>query len=176
MAISLQSPNTDNYYVGKGIVSMKLPTDADWVDIGNVPEFEYTPNIDKLDHFSSRAGVRSKDRTIVREKSAQIRMIMEEWTARNLALVLMGAVNDTDPGNTTIEIYSQNTISCQLRFAGTNEVGPKWSFEFPKVEFTPSSSINPISDEWGQIEVTGDVLFNEPTSSFGTATADFSES
>jgi hypothetical protein len=176
MPVSQVSPNVENYYIGKGKVFIKLTADADWVDIGNVPEFEYTPTLDKLDHFSARAGVRSKDKSVVREKAATIRMVMEEWTARNLSMALMGAVDDSQPTAVTIDILSLNSILAAIKFEGTNDIGPKWKFEFPKVEFIPSSSLNPISDEWGQIEVTGDILFDDATQSFGTATGDFSQS
>lgn len=174
MPVSQTSPNVDNYYIGKGVVSIKLESDADYVDIGNVPEFEFTPNLTKLDHFSSRAGVRSKDKAVVTEKAAQLRMVMEEWTARNLALALLGDVDASQPSAVTIDIFSQNSVTCSVRFVGTNEVGPKWTMEFPIVEFIPSAALNPISEEWGQIEVTGDVLFDDATQSWGTATGDFS--
>jgi hypothetical protein len=176
MGVSQNSPNVDNYYIGKGIVYVKLPGDADYVDIGNVPEFEFTPEIEKLDHFSSRAGVRSKDKSVVLEKAATLRMVMEEWTARNLSLALLGAVDNGNPDEVTIDIFSENSIQAAVKFVGTNEVGPKWTFEFPKVEFIPSAALNPISDEWGQIEVTGDVLFDDATQSWGTAKGDFAES
>ena len=175
MAPTQTSPNTDNYYVSKRKVYIKLAEDADWVDIGNVPEFEFTPAVEKLDHFSSRAGVRSKDKSIVTEKSASLRIVMEEWTARNLQLALLGAIDDSQP-QVTIDIFSLSSIQAQVKFEGTNDQGPKWNFEFPKVEFTPSAALNPISDEWGQIEVTGEILFDDNTQSWGTATGDFSQS
>jgi hypothetical protein len=176
MPVSQTSPNVENYYIGKGKVYIKLTGDADYVDIGNVPEFEFTPNLTKLDHFSSRAGVRSKDKSVVQEKAASIRIVMEEWTARNLSIALLGAVDDSQPSQVTVDIFSENSIPAAVKFVGANEVGPKWTFEFPSVEFTPSAAINPISDEWGQIEVTGDVLFDDNTQSWGTATGDFSQS
>jgi hypothetical protein len=176
MAPTLTSPNVDNYTVGKGIVSIKGAADAVYVDIGNVPEFELTPNVTKLDHFSSRAGIRSKDKSVVTEKSATLRMIMEEFTARNLELALLGRRNETDPSAVTVDILSESSVTVAVKFVGTNDVGPKWSYEFPQVEFSPSSSFNPISDEWGQLEVTGEVLWQEADQRFGVATADFSNS
>jgi hypothetical protein len=76
----------------------------------------------------------------------------------------------------SIDIFSLNSITASIRFTGANDVGPKWVFEFPLVEFTPTSSINPISTEWGSIEITGDILFDDGTQSWGTATGDFSQS
>jgi hypothetical protein len=174
MGVSQTSPNVDNYYIGKGKVFIKTASDADWVDVGNVPTFEFTPNITKLDHFSSRAGVRSKDKSVVQEKAASLHMILEEWTARNLALALLGAIDNSQPSQVTIDIFSLNSITASVKFEGQNEVGPKWNFEFPVVEFSPSAALNPISDEWGQIDITGDVLFDDGTQSWGTATGDFS--
>lgn len=170
MAISNASPNVDNYYVGKGKVYIKLEGEADYVDIGNVPEFEFTPTVDKLDHFSSREGTKTKDRSIVVQRSASLRMVMEEWTARNLALVLMGDVIES--GNiVSIDIFANNVAVAAVRFVGENDVGPKWTLEFPRVEFAPSSSINPISEEWGTLEATGEVV--ESNGTFGTASCDF---
>lgn len=172
--ISQTSPNVDNYTVGKGIVKIKGVADDDYVDIGNCPEFEFTPDLTKLDHFSSRAGVKSKDKSIVQEKSATLRIVMEEYTPGNLRLALLGAIDDSQPSAVEIDIMSENSIQVAVKFEGTNDVGPKWNYEFPKVEFIPSASLNPISDEWGQIEITGDVLFDDATQKWGTATGDFS--
>jgi hypothetical protein len=176
MPTSLISPNVDNYYIGKGKVYIKLAADADYVDVGNVPEFEFTPTIDKLDHFSSRAGIKAKDKSVAHSKSATVRVVMDEWTARNLALALMGAVDDSDLSAVTINILELDDIQAAVKFVGANEVGPKWTYILPTVIFTPSKALQPISDAWGQIEISGDVLFDENTGSFGTATADFSAS
>jgi hypothetical protein len=176
MSVSLLSPNTDNYHVGKGIVSIKLTGDADYVDVGNAPTFELTPSIDKLDHFSSRAGVKSKDKSIAVTKGLTLRLVLEEFTARNLGLALLGIPNTGDPGAVTIDIFKEDSIVAAVKLVETNEVGPKWVYELPEVEFVPSAALNPISDEWGQIEVSGDVLFQEGSQSFGTATGDFVES
>ena len=164
------SPNVDNYYVGKGVVSISLDEGATWRDVGNVPEFEFTPEVDRLDHYSSRTGVRTKDRSIVIEKSGAVRIVMEEWTADNLALILMGSAgaSDVDTGAITIDVLAASQIVAAVRFVGMNEVGPRLTLEFPRVDFAPSGSINPISDEWGQIEIEGEVTAVNGV--FGTAT------
>jgi hypothetical protein len=87
------SPSTDNYYVGKGKISFK-PTGATTLrDIGNVTELETTPNLTTLEHFSSREGVKKKDKEVVTEKKLTVRMVMDEWTADNLAMALLGDVS-----------------------------------------------------------------------------------
>lgn len=173
---TLTSPNINNYMVGKGIAYVKLSTDNDYVDIGNCPEFELTPTVEVLDHFSSRAGVRSKDHSVAQEKSATLRIVMEEFTARNLALMLLGSLNDADPSNVQIDILSEDVITAAIRFVGTNDVGPKWTYDFPEVQFRPSAALAAISEEWANMEVTGEVLYQENEGRFGTAVANFAES
>lgn len=170
MTISLTSPNVDNYYVGKGIVYVKLPGDADYVDVGNVTAMEFTPEVEKLDHFSSRTGIKQKDKSVVIQVSATLKITMEEWTARNLALTLLGDVVESG-GIVSIDILTNNSQDAQVKFVGANATGPQWTFEFPSVSFTPSGTLNPISDEWGALEVTGDVTAVD--GSFGTATCVF---
>jgi hypothetical protein len=92
---TLVSPLTSQYYNGKGVVSIQILSgttpDVAYVDIGNVPVFEFAPTINTLAHFSSRLGIRSKDLEIITEKSAVLNMTMEEWTYRNLLLAFLGA-------------------------------------------------------------------------------------
>lgn len=163
------SPDIRNYYVGKGIVEILTSEDSDWRDVGNVPVFEFSPNLTKLEHFSSRSGVKKKDRVVVTEKTATLKMTMEEWTVKNLRLALMGALSVNSAAEDEIDIFAENVISAKVKFTGNNEVGPKFQIILNAVDFIPSSTINPISDEWGQIEVTGEVLA-DTAGKFGTMT------
>lgn len=158
MPVSLIAPDADNYQVGKGIVSFKPDGAADYIDLGNVAELEYTPNIEKLDHYSSRAGTRTKDKSVVQTRSGTLRILMEELTAQNLSMLLMGTVDDAALDGPTIDIMAKDSIHGEVKFVATNDVGPRWDLQFYNVEFSPSGSFNPISDEWNQIEVTGEVL------------------
>ncbi len=234
MAATDLSPNVDNYYVGKGIVSFKKDGETTFRDVGNVPEFEFSPTLETLDHFSSRTGVKTKDKSIITSKTATIRMVMDELTAQNLSLFFLGetdaAVNLVTTGDTTntdetvenlasvvglvagrtyniagagipvgatfvyvsgndielsapatatatavsltitagiaLDIFSASEIDGWVRFVGTNDYGANITIDLPNVVFKPSGSFNPISDEWGQVEVTGEVT--APSGSFGT--------
>lgn len=171
------SPNVDNYFIGKGYVKFEPDGTTGFVHLGNAPEVEWTPNIDILDHFSSMVGVRSKDRKVVREKSATLRVVLEELTPDNLGLALMGAVTDAVAPATspTIDIFSLSEIKGRLRFVGQNDVGPRVQYDFPNVSITPSGSINLISEEYGQLEITADVLVDPLTGKFGMATFDITD-
>jgi hypothetical protein len=84
------SPLVSQYYIGKGVVSIQLEGEVTYRDIGNVPTFEFTPDIQTLAHFSSRYGVRAKDLEVVTEKNASLNIVMDEFTYDNLMLAFMG--------------------------------------------------------------------------------------
>ena len=55
----------ENYTLGKGILyfdryNPDTGTYSGWRDLGNAPSFSFTVNIEKLEHFSSRGGLRVK--------------------------------------------------------------------------------------------------------------------
>lgn len=164
---TLLSPNTGNYIVGKGIVSFKPEGAADFIDLGNCPSMEFTPNIEKLDHFSSREGTKSKDLSIVLEKGGTLVLTMEEWTARNLSIMLLGTIDELAVGGPEVDIFTESAVVGELKFVATNDVGPKWDFHFYNVSFTPSGALNPISDEWGAMEATADVLVSQTAPNVG---------
>ena len=113
----------NNYTVGKGIVSFRKDLAGAYADMGNCTEFEFTPELEKLDHFSSREGVRTKDKSIVIQKSGTVRLVLDEWTRDNIALAVLGT-NTIVGGQSITEIFDSNAIKGSLRFTGTNEVGP----------------------------------------------------
>lgn len=156
-----------NYFIGKGTLSW-TPTGGSARDLGNAPEVEITPEIEKLDHYSSMAGVRSKDRSVVISKTLRIRVVLDEITAENLQLLLMGGTITTASGVSTFEMFANSEITGALVFTGTNDIGNQVTVDMPSVSFTPSGSLNLISDEWGQIEITGEILLSGTPASFGT--------
>jgi hypothetical protein len=161
MAPSLLAPNTGNLLIGKGILSFKKTGAADYVDLGNCTDITLTPDMETLEHFSSRAGVRSKDLTVILEKKASVTFTMEEFTAHNIGMMLLGAVNEADVGGPSIDIFSEASVTCALKFVGTSEVGPKINVDLYNVSITPSGDFSLISDDWGNMEVTADVLLSE---------------
>lgn len=163
------SPSTDNYYVGKGKISFKAEGEATFRDIGNVSSLETTPEVTTLEHFSSREGVRKKDKEVVTEKKMTVAMVMDEWTAENLAMALLGDISTDLDGNKVIDIFSRNSFEGELKYEGTNEIGPQMDISLFRVVFKPGRALNPISDEWGNLEIEGEVLANE-LGKFGTWT------
>lgn len=162
------SPSVLNYSILKG-KAFFTPTGGQERDLGNAPEVELTPEVEKLDHFSSRAGVRKKDRSVPLEQTLTLRVVLDEITAENLALALAGGeIDDTTAGRRQFGIFTLSEVAGSFRFEGTNAVGSKVFLTLPKVSFIPSGSIPLISEEWAQIEIEGEVLFDEDSGDFGT--------
>jgi hypothetical protein len=168
---SLLSPNIGNYYIGKGIVSIKLMGESAFVDCGNVPVFEFMAKVTQLDHFSSRTGVRVKDFTAVIEIAGSLTMQLEELTARNMGFALLGLpTGGPSPTPDTIDIFSNPVIYGAVRFVGTNDIGPIWTVNFPLVKLSPNKALALIANTWGAVDLEGDVLFDQNQHTFGTAT------
>lgn len=168
---SLNSPNIGNYYIGKGIVSIKLLGESVFTDCGNVPLFEFMAKVTQLDHFSSRTGVRVKDFTAVIELAGTLNMQLEEMTARNVGLALLGLpAGGPSPTPDVINIFASPVIYGSVKFVGTNDIGPIYTVNFPLVKLSPSKALSLISNSWGVIDLDGDVLYDQLTGTFGTAT------
>lgn len=155
---TLLSPNVGNLRIGKGIATFKREGAPEAVHLGNCPSITIEPDMETLDHFSSMAGVRQKDLTVILEKAATLALTMEEFTAHNLSLMVVGGVNELAVGGPEIEIFGTNAIQGEFKFVSTNEIGPKFDVTLYNVSFTPSGQLQLISDEWGDMEVEGQIL------------------
>lgn len=160
--------STDNYIVGKGIVYLKLAGDEDYVDRGNITSCTLTCKPTTLDHYSSRRGTKTKDKSVVTQKDVTVTFTLEEASVDNMALSLMGSVANSPPGHAKINIFSESQIIGAFKFVGDPDVGPSYTIELPTVSFTPSKALDFISDGWGSFEITGDVLADDE-GVFGTA-------
>jgi hypothetical protein len=69
----------------------------------------------------------------------------------------------------TINVFGSGTILAGVKFTGANDQGPKLTMELTNVMFRPGNPIGLISDAWGQLHLTGEVLADE-TGIFGTIT------
>lgn len=164
------SPNVLNYQIGKATVAW-TPTGGVSRSLGNCPEGEVTPNIEKLDHFSSMEGVRSKDRSVVVETGATVRLVLDEITPDNLAMLLFGSnalglVEANSAGDKEFDILAVAEVTGQLIITGTNDIGNKFTMTLPSVSFEPTGSWSVISEEFNSIELSGEVLKSGGT--FGT--------
>ncbi len=151
------APSTGNYYLGKGILKFNR-LDADGLpeglrDLGNAPNFTITPVLETLDHFSSRTGIKTKDLSVDTMVGATVKFTLEEYDKDNLALALLATVD----GN-VIHGLTRPNLSGELRFLGTNQIGPNYNAICWKVKIKPTSEVPLITEEWGKIDFEGEIL------------------
>lgn len=160
MGATTNSPNTGNYFIGKGNVYFTPIIDGVYTTerhMGNVPQFQFTPNVDTLEHFSSMQGVKTKDFEIITTLEGTLAITLEEYTPNNLAIGLLGAVDVDAEDGPEIDVFAVSEVRGKVRLEGTNDYGAKINATFYNVQFTPNGDIGFITDELGQIELEGSV-------------------
>lgn len=77
------------------------PTGFVWM--GNVPEFQLSLEIEKIEHIESFTGQRATDATLVKSKKGSISLSVEELTEDNIKLALYGVSSAVAGGSVTDE-------------------------------------------------------------------------
>ena len=166
------SPNVNNYHIGKGIVTFaETGATGSPVDLGNAPSFVYTPKVTKLEHFSSREGVKTKDFTAITEIGATIKLTLDEITAENLAFFTLGEVDATVPGSIVISALKKTEFVGVMTVTGSNDIGQQVDWT-GTVSFVPSADFSFITDkdEFSKVELAAEVQKDDTDGSFGTWT------
>jgi len=161
--------DTDLYYVGRGIVSFDryvdgLPTGMR--DLGNCPRFDLTPATEELPHYSSREGLKTKDKVVVLSAEATIPFTLDEYDLDNIVLAVLGEKLD----ETTVALLRDPEVEGHLRFVGNPAAGPTFQVDLWSVQLKPTSPIPFISDEWGIVEFEASIqndAANHPTTPYG---------
>jgi hypothetical protein len=84
-------------------------------------------------------------------------------TALSPPLFVAETLGDVGEGEAqaVVDIFSRNAFEGEVKYEGTNEIGPQMDIHLLKVAFKPGKSLNPISDEWGNIETEGEALADD---------------
>jgi hypothetical protein len=151
------SPFTGNLMIGKGIVLFQRTTDSIFYHLGNVPSMSITPKTELLDHYTSMSGALARDAQAILRKSMDFKLALEEMTARNLALLMLGDVDFTNPDAPIVDMFVENQIEGHLKFFASNTYGPRWYIDLPSVQINPSGALETISEKYASVEVTGAV-------------------
>jgi len=168
------SPNKLNYYSGKGAMWIKRAGDSLWRHMGDCPSFVITPNITRLEHFASLGPYRYKDQSLIAQRQMTCAVILDEVTADNLALAfLTSAIAAGNPAvdhyDYRMELMAEAEINAALRFVGNNAIGAALQIDLPLVTFAPGTAIQLIQEQYGTLEVNGEIVAEGTPPSFGTA-------
>jgi hypothetical protein len=159
---SLPAPNTNNLAIFKANVSFQEEGTSGYRHLGNAPSVELSYEFDEIEHFSSMQGINELDLTVARSKSASLVMELEEFEPDNMALMTLGI----EGSGGIIEILGVSEKTGALRVVNSNDVGPRFQWDFPRVQFRPSGAIAMVGDDFASVELTGKVL--ALNGSFGT--------
>jgi hypothetical protein len=89
---------TSDYTLGKGVVTFNKKESTGIykgeVDLGNCPEFTFNIALEKLEHYSSRGGLRAKDAEIISQITPTISFTLDEITPQNMALLTLADQED----------------------------------------------------------------------------------
>jgi len=91
--------DTNDYTLGRGVMYLSeidsttgLP--KKWRDVGNVPDFTVNVAEEELEHFTSRTGLKTRDKTVTLSKDLQMSFAFDTINDKNLALFLSGETAD----------------------------------------------------------------------------------
>jgi hypothetical protein len=109
------SPNTDNYTLGKGVVffnrkdmATKLYTGER--DLGNAPAFSFNIALEKLEHFSSRGGLKAKDKEIISQITPGCSFTLDEINKENLSLLTLAELTEIVQATGTVTGEAQTAF------------------------------------------------------------------
>lgn len=161
--------SSNNLAIGKGILSVAQWSGGSigaYSDMGNVNSVEIEPVIERLPHYSSRSGFKTKDKNPITQTEYNLNFVAEEIAAVNLNRFLLGTIN----GNTIFGLMGAN-IEYAVRFVSDNPLGPNQTWDFWKLTLSPNGAMQLIGDEWMSMSFSGEGLADtggHPTSPYFT--------
>ncbi len=163
--------NTDNYTVGKGILTIaKFVNGAPvtYVDMGNCTVLDVEPTTERLPHLSSRSGFKFKDKNPMIMKEYSVSFTLDEPAKENLELFMMGTTTSN-----VVNIFQGSNDEFALRFTSDNPIGVNYVWDLWRATISPNGSSSLIGEEWMQMEYLAEGLsdlVNHAGNEYGTVT------
>lgn len=175
------SPSTENYSLGKGVMKIGEWTGAvaptfpsQYSDVGNCPEFSVEVTEAVLDHYSSRSGIKVKDKTVTLETGYTLKFKLDEKSVLNMQMFLKATLDGTNILLANMQLNKEYAIA----FQADNPVGPNELWQFWRCKLKPDGAFSLIGEEWqsfgfsgeGLADVSGHVTSPYFTVTFATTT------
>jgi len=154
--------DTELYTLGRGVLWMAPwvgstpPAIGDYEDVGNAPDISIEPTEEILDHFSSRSGRKNKDKQVTLESGATFLFTIDSISVPNFKLFLAGKLSTTQPNK--IHINMASSLEYGLRFISDNAEGQNYRLELWKAKVRAAGAYGFITDDWGSLAYTAEVL------------------
>ena len=150
------SHSTTLYTLGKGILyiaEFSGGAPGAYSDVGNCPEFNYTPTQEVLKHYSSRTGTKTEDKETIIEVGYTADFILDELSILNLKMFMRGTLT----GN-KIKANLALDKEYALRFISDNPAGPNIIYQFWRCKLSPNGAFSLIGDEWSTLSFSASGL------------------
>jgi hypothetical protein len=114
------------YYSGQGRVYVGArdangnPLAMRW--LGNVPELRISLNVETIEHKESYSGQRLTDLQIIKGKDGEFSCSVEDFSVKNLELVLYGTTSAVTAGNVTAETLPTGVTAGQIYLLANQQV------------------------------------------------------
>jgi len=155
------SPSTSLYSLGKGVLKIgewagvtPPAYPAGYTDVGNCPEFTVEVTESVLDHFSSRSGIKMKDKTITLETGYTVKFKLDEMSIKNMQMFLKATLS----GGNVLLANTALDKEYALYFQADNPVGPNENWQFWRCKLKPDGAFALIGDSWQQLGFSGEGL------------------
>lgn len=145
------SPNTDNYTLGKGVVFLDQLVSGVYQgerDLGNAPAFTFNIALEKLEHYSSRGGLKAKDKEIISQITPGLTFTLDEVNKENLSLLVLGdttVVTQTGASITDEEITAHLGKRTDLAERGVSVV-VVGDDATPTITYVEGPATNPLAN------------------------------
>lgn len=130
------------YFSGQGKVFVAPRNSSgaplSYVEVGNVPALTVQLETDVVEHKESTTGQRLLDYRLVRENRARVTMTLENFTKKNLMMMIYG----TESSTTTDTSVTGEVI---IPTGHTLAPGDIFFTKFPRVKSTPALTLTPSS-------------------------------
>jgi hypothetical protein len=127
----MSTPSVNNYVLGRGSLYWS-PYDPETNTysierhLGNAKEVTIAMGITKLDHFSSMAGLKAKDKTVVSQVAPTMGFTLEEFDEENWKLLTYGtAVTATQTGDDENSVVVASPVKGQVYELGARAIQTK---------------------------------------------------
>lgn len=145
--------SVESYQLGRGIVYI-APLDASgypqqFEDLGNVPELSANVESEKLDHYSSRAGLRKIDKSVVTQITAGLSFALEDINFNNLAKFFSGETavytNPAIAGVTDQQFVNDGELAVNGWYELRTATGPAFGISSTNAIVVESTNATPVA-------------------------------
>lgn len=146
------SPSTTLYTLGRGVLKIAPwsgatpPSAGAYVDVGNASKFDVEISEEELDHYSSRTGLKTLDKSVTLQAGYTATFDLDEVSVANMAKFLRGTLE----GN-VIHALTALTKEYGLIFTTDNPAGENQTWELWRSKLTPGGAFSLIGDDWSKM-------------------------